>query len=870
MKNHPPKLAQRLFDWLCGSAFAEDLRGDLDELYTAHSQSKGKFRANLMYWFQVVSLGFSYALKKRKKDASYSTHYDGHRLTMLHNYLKISVRNLKKQKTFTVLNIIGLAMGMSIMILSLAMYVDLNEFDEHHRDADRIYRILTTVEEDGDVSTYASCPPALANLITDQVPQIETAIPINDRFYTQVQTDKSDLELEGYVTTPAFLETFDFPLASGSRLALNEPNTLVITHELAQKIYGSDQALGEIIQTKKWGPMKIGGVLQPFPKHTHLLFDALVGTATMDPFNSPSIEEQWVSYHGNYFYTKLPIGWNEEDLLTRIELLSKEGDAYFSKENKEVNYSLQALVDINPNLDIEDDLGVVFEHTGFLLFFGIALLIMLPACFNYANMSIARALKRAKEIGIRKVIGGQRRQITEQFVVETIIVTLIATVLSIYIFQLIKTEFTSMLVAGSSLSLDLTWQMLVVFLLFGGVVGVATGIFPALYFANISPLTALKSNVSDGKVSISGLRKGLLTAQFTLTLIFMIGIGTLLSEYRYSLTYNLGFSKENVLVIPIKRDKQQLLKNTLLSNPDVQSVSFSSSLPGTNLADREYVYFPELQDSMRFYSVKIDDHFIDHMKLEMLWGESPNPENTLIPDVVVNEEFMKDYRVIQPDGDSLRIELANGPARISGVVKNYNHEPLNSRIYPMVLSYSETCPYALVTIASNDLQHTLSSIEQSWDQVFPEQVFEASFLTQEIEKAYHFFRVALKIFGFLAFLASTISCLGLLGMVIYSTENRTKEVAIRKILGASKAELLRALGGTFFKLWAIAIAIGVPIAYAFYDFALIRMYNKFTEGVGALEIILSVLVTVGLGALAILWQTNRISKVNPAVNLRNE
>ena len=870
MKNHPPKLAQRLFDWLCGAAFAEDLRGDLDEIYLLNQQNKGRFRANLLYWKQILSVGFSYALRKRKSEASYSSHVSGTSRTMLANYIKISIRNLKKQKTFTVLNIIGLAMGMSIMVLSLAMYVDLLRFDEHHADADRIYRITTTLEKDGDIETFASFPPALANLITDQVPRIEATIPINDQFYTSALTDRGDLEMEGYITNQSFFETFAFDFEQGSANALSQPNTIVITHEFATKVFGTGDVLGKVIETKGFGSMTVGAVLAPFPQRTHFWFDAVAGAATLDPLENQSIANQWTDFYGNYYYLKLPKGLEEQALMDQVNRLALDGQEYFEAENAQVSYDLQSIGDINPNVDIEDDLGVVFESAGFILFFGIALLILFPACFNYTNMSIARALKRAKEIGIRKVIGSQRRQIVEQFLVETVIVCLFSTFLSIYIFQVIKTEFTSTLATGSSLSLDLTWQMVLVFLVFGTVVGLFTGAVPAFYFARISPLTALKSNVSDGKVSISGLRKGLLTAQFALTLIFMIGIGTLLTEYRHSLTYNLGFTKENILVIPLSRDKQELFKTSLMTNPDVNRVSFTSSIPGTNLTDRKYVYFEELQDSMRFYAVNIDESFIDHMHLEMKWGNPPNPGNTLIPDVVVNEEFMKDIQLIHPTGDSLRIELADGPARISGVVKNYHQEPLNSRIYPLVLSYSEACPYALVSITTSDLNTTMSSIEKSWNTVFPNQIFQASFLTQEIEKAYEFFRVALKIFGFLAFLAITISCLGLLGMVIYSTENRTKEVAIRKIMGASKKQLLQTLAGTFFKLWAIAIAIAVPIAYAFYDFALIRMYNKFSEGVGPLEIIVSVLVTVGLGALAILWQTNRIVKINPAMNLRNE
>ncbi|MEQ9305266.1 MAG: ABC transporter permease [Marinoscillum sp.] len=870
MKHQPPKLASRLFDWLCGAAFAEDLRGDLDEIYLSNIKSKGRFKANLIYWLQVISLGFSYSLKKRRADTAYSSFMSQNRLTMLKNYVKISYRNLKSQKTFTILNVIGLSMGMSITVLALAMLVELHKFDEFHQDSERIYRVNTIVEKDGNKQIYASTPPQLAGLMASQIPQIEASIMVNDQFFAKIETDRSDIGIQGYITSPTFLETFDIPLAEGSATALNEPNAAIISHELSRKLYGTQSPIGKVIKTKQWGSLKVSGVLAPFPKRTHFMFDLLVGTVTIDPLANKTIEDQWVNYFGNYYYFKLAEGFTPESLQVQIDRLSGEGEEYFANENAKVTYRIQSIEDINPSEDIEDETGIVFENVGFILFFGISLLILLPACFNYTNMSIARALRRAKEIGIRKVIGSQRRQIVEQFLVETIIVALISTGLAVYIFQVIKTEFTGTLVAGSSLSLDLNMEMVLVFLGFAITTGLITGALPAAYFAKISPLSALKSNSSDGKVSISGLRKGLLIAQFALTLIFMIGIAALLQQYRHSLTYNLGFSKENVLVIPFDKEKQHILKSTFLSNPDVSAVSFSSSIPGTNLTNRAYVYFEDLQDSLRMYAVDVDESFIANMNLKMKWGKAPTGNDKQIPEVVVNEEFMKKYRLIDPTADSLLITLENTKVQITGVVKNYHHEPLNSRIYPMMLMHSDECPYALVSVASQDMLQTMESLETSWNEVFPNQTFSATFLEAEIEKAYSFFRIGIKIFGFLAFLAITISCLGLLGMVIYSTENRTKEVAVRKILGASRLELLTTLAGLFFKLWGIAILIGVPIAYVFYDFALIKMYNKFSEGIGLLEIVLSVLATVGLGTLAILWQTNKITRINPAVNLRNE
>lgn len=865
----PPQWPRQLLLLCFGKAFTEDLEGDLEEIYQVRTERKGKLVAQCFYCWQVIGLCFSYTMVKRKRDQVMSPFYAQNRsTTMFYNYLKISYRNIIKHRTFTLLNVLGLSLGMSIALLALAMYIELGQFDEFHEDADQIYRITTTLDQKGDLQRFASNPPALANLCDNQIPGIEQSVRINDHFFPVVKTAGDPISLSGYITTPSFFELFQFPIIEGNSQVLLAPDQTIITYELAETLFGEKPALGQHIKTENWGTLQVAGVLAPFPKQTHFVFDLLVGYVSTKPIRSES--KRWTAFQGNYYYFQSPEP--VEKMESMINTLAKSGEPFFAEENEKVSYRLQGLVDINPGPDLRDEVGLIFQGYVFFLFFGVALLILVPASLNYVNMAIANALKRSKEIGIRKVMGSHSHQVIQQFLVETVLICLLAVALSSLLFLAIRQEFISMLVGASSLTLIPSWQTITVFLLFGIATGIFTGLIPALFFARTSPIEAIRQVMDHKKISISGARKGLMVFQFIISLGLMIGIGVLLKQYQHSLTYDLGFQKENVLVVPIDPASGDLLKNEFLALSEVKGISLTSSIPGTPLSGSIYFLSDDQLDSLRSRVVYVDDQFVDHMDLEMIWGTKAMLNNQ-IDQVIVNERLMQLLSNLNAQSpDSLTFQLGSeDKIQIVGVVKDYNHEPLRESIEPMMLRLDpKQTSHAQVTLASDDLSASMENLESKWDLVYPYVPFRASFLDEEIEKTYDFFIVALKLFGFLAVLAITISCLGLLGMVVYATENRIKEVAIRKILGAKVTDLMKVLAGLFFKLWLIALCIAIPGSFLFYDQLFVRMFNKFSSGVGFTEILLSTLFTLALGALAILWQTQKIVKTNPAVNLRNE
>ena len=869
MKDQPPKLAEQLFSLFCSGAFLEDLLGDLHEVYLYKRQRHGRLWSKIYYWYQAFRLGISYAIVKRKRDGSFSSYYPSQMLnTMLLNYVKISVRNILKNKTFSILNIFGLALGMSIGLLGLAFYVDINQFDNFHEGSEDIYRITTQVKKDGNKEIYASAPTALSYMAQEQLTGLEQSVHISDYFFPTIKTKGEAIRLQGYLTEPAFLDMFDFPLVSGTKAVLNQPGMVLITHESAQRLFGDKPALGQKLETINWGTLQVGGVLAPFPKKTHFAFDMLSGISPSHGLNE-SNETNWTRVHAHYLYLKTEL--RPSQIESQLATMAKAGEAFFDKNNLEYEFRLEALEDINPSAHkMKDVIGNVFEWEALFGFFGMALLILVPACLNYGNMSVANALKRSKEIGIRKIMGSPNRQIINQFLVETVIICLIALALSILMFDLIRGELLKMLVGGTALSMNLNPKLLLVFCTFAIFTGIFTGIIPALYFSRITPIKAIRKTLDNQKVTISGMRKALLVFQFVLSLVFMIGIGVLIRQYFDSISADQGFTKENVLVVPIKAESAQLVANTLGSAPAVSNISFTSGLPGIPLGRSRYFY-NEL-DSVHARVLFVDDNFVDHMGIDMVWGSGALLE-TQFEQVLVNETLMSRLRNINEEGaDSLVAEMADGKkVQIAGVIKDYNHEPLSHRIEPMVVKLNEAeLTFALLSVSTNDIVATMNDLEERWDSILPEVAFEASFLDTQIEKAYDFILTGIKLFGLLAILAVTISCLGLLGMVIFTTENRKKEVAIRKTLGAGSWKLLYSLSGLFFRMWAIALLIAVPLSYIYYDKIMLRIYNKFSDGVGFSEVALSSLFTLGLGLLAIMVQSTKVMRTNPAESLRAE
>ncbi len=865
----PPCFASWLLSQFAGMADIEDLMGDLEEGFAEMVRDKGLLRARWYYWRHTFSICFSYALRSRRRSMALSAYYSQGSFGMLHNYTKIAVRNFWKHKLFTSLNIVGLALGMSVCLLALSISVAIIQSDEFHTHKDRIYQINTAIADEEGSSVYGSTFPALGEHMEAEYPFVEAAIEIRTGFRPEVKHHGHLLDFHGYYVDPQFLQVFSFPLLQGDpATALARPNTMVITQAVADKLFRDTDPMGKVLETEE-GSFTVTGVMADL-KQTHMYFQVLTSQLTMTPTIVQRAED-WQRFRNHYLYLLLEPG---VEATTLSNALAQTADLA-AEYNPEIGVGLEAVVldQVVPRWNIHNAIGIGWDYPSMIFFLFIGMVILVPAIFNYTNLSIARALKRAKEIGIRKVVGARKQQIKIQFITETVIMTLLSLIGSILIFIPLQREFLLMVIAAEVLDTTIGWPVIAVFVAFALIIGLVAGLFPALYFSRLSPADSLKGAGTNRSASVSGIKKGLFVAQFGLSMFFIIGIATLARQYRHVFNESHGFQSEQVLTIPFHGQNKQIAIVELANHPDVSAITTSSHLPGIPI-NQQVEVTPNSKDTLSVVEVFIGDNLVSQLKMELAWGSddllatsTKNQES-----VLVNEQFLRSMAVFEGTEDSLTFTMADGThARIEGILKDLHFEPLSEQIQPMVFRQSlDHSRYALLTVQSMDIQHTLVNLEMIWQSIDQEVPFEATFLDDEIEKSYSFLRAQIKIFSYLGTLAVVISCLGLLGMVSYTTENRTKEIAIRKIMGASVSGIHLLLARDFIRLIGYSALIAVPVSYLFYDKLFLYFLIRYGLGVGFLEIFASVLFLFLVGSIFIFWQTSNVVRTNPATNLRYE
>lgn len=866
----PPKLAERILLWYAGKADMEDIHGDLDEVFVANVHSLGKTKAALQYWISVLSLLFSYGLRKRKSKASYSLYYTTNTTAMLQNYFKIAIRNFSKHKLFTSLNILGLALGMCICLLALSMSVAIYQSDSFHANKDRIHQLNTYISDAEDGRTYGSTFPAVGNHLKTQYPFIEEVVRFNTEFNPELMHNGNKMNYSGYFAEENFFKVFSFQMILGDpNTALSKPFSIVLTESVANTLFKDENPIGKVLTTDM-GSFNITGVMKDL-KETHFYFKILTSYSTYEQLNQDNLNADWFNYRNNYVYVMLRSGATESQLSEALVNTSKIAGAF--QPNKTIQLEYVGLTDTVPRWNISNAIGIGWDEPSLLFFMFIGLLVLLPAVFNYTNLSIARALKRAKEIGVRKVVGAEKSQIKGQFIVETILLSVLALIGSLFILYPMKREFLGMIMAAEVLNTDPSAAQILTFLIFAIAVGLIAGIFPAQYFAKLNPIQTMKGEIKNGKSNVSGFKKGLFVFQFFLSLVFVIGVFAILRQYSYVLNKNHGFQSDNVLTVPFEGIDKQVAINELSTHKDVMSITTSSQLPGLFLSSPTPVTSNEV-DTLEAYQVFIGDDYIENMKMNLVWGTSKEltSSNQNEEMVLVNQQFINSMKVFNVQKDTLRFTLEDGTnCRIVGLLEDFNFEPLSQLISPILFRHSlEKSRYALLTVNSSNIKGTIDELDAIWHNIDQRIAFQASFLEDEIEEAYYFLRVQIKFFSVLSALAITISCLGLLGMVAYTTENRTKEIAIRKIMGATNKSLYYLLTKDFVKLILLSALIAIPFSYLFYDKLFLYFLIRYGTGLGILEIILSIAFLFLIGISSVYWQASKVTKANPATKLRYE
>lgn len=870
----PPRLAEQLLRWYCERAQIDDLEGDVEELFSKDVGRHGVFRARFKYWLRVISLIFSYAVTKRRRDAEH--HYfsvSQFNPAMFKNYFKTATRNLSKNTFFTTLNVFGLALGMSLNLLYVAMIVFVYQFDNFHPNKERIYRVITHVRDRNENPSFASAPIGVAQLLKGNFAGVEKVVRIHGPLHHEILQAEISIPVNGYFADAEYLSMFNFPLLQGNAAtSLAKPSTMVVTEAAAARIFGKKDPMGELVTIEPFGEVMITGVAKDMPKNTHLKVEALISFATLTSHYGASFtddEKKWNNFYHSYAYLQLSEHTDPSAIEAFLKGVAKEK---YTAPEFQASFELQRLDKIVPGPELDNDMGNEWSYQEMLLFGILPMIILFAACSNYVNLAISQSLKRMKEIGVRKVMGGQRRQIFMQFVMESTIIMLLAVTLSSFFFGIIRDEFLT----GSRdwVDLDPTLGTFAGFLIFALLIGFVAGIVPALHFSKIGPIHALKGKELQTKNGGGlSLRKVVITFQFMLSLGFILAMVIMVQQYRFSINYDVGFNQEKILNVDLQKADPQLVKNEFGKLSFVPQIAMSSHPLGVGNVPGLYVKQVAHSDSIAANTMAIDENFIANMGLHLVRGRnfSDNAgENARL--IIINEVFAKKLSPDDPSGAIGQVIILpdKGEVSVVGILKDFHYASLQAPIGNFFFEYDpRKFGYANFQLQSTNEGQAFLEMEAAWKPVGNGDKLKAEFLADQIRDAYAFYNGIVKMWGFLGLLAITIACLGLLGTVVFTIKNRLKEVSIRKVMGASSESLVYLLSRDFMILLAIAAIVTIPSVYLIMELVL-QEAQYYHAPIGFFDVVISLAVVLVLGLTTIFSQTLKAANTNPVENLRVE
>jgi putative ABC transport system permease protein len=749
---------------------------------------------------------------------------------MLKSYLKVALRNLLRYRSYSFINVAGLAVGITCCLLILLFVQDELSYDRYHEKGDRIYRLVVEHQTEGGAFLNAlSSAPMVPALLRDY-PEIKNAV----RFYPADASvlvsheDKQFYEERFFFVDAAVFEVFTFPFIKGDpRTALTEPNTVVLTEEMAHKFFGQEDPIDKIIRINQESKYLVTGVIKNIPKNSHLHFDFLASFASLESVLGEALNS-W-TFNPFFSYLLLPQNYPAHELENKMASLF---DRNIGEQLRALKWGMQPF--LQPLADVHlHPLGNELEAQGDIryvyIFSAIALFILLIACINFMNLATARSEIRAREVGMRKILGSQQQQLVAQFVGESILMAVIATLIAIVLIELILPYFNA--IANRELAIDYRNNWPFVASLFGLAlfVGVIAGSYPAFFLAALPPLEVLKSlsSARKGGFGAAGLRsffsrKVLVVFQFGISIILIIGTFVVYAQLDYMRNKKLGFNQEQVVVVPIKHaellDQRKVLKHELLQNPAIARVTFTSRYPGIGTwgtVMRRDEAGPQVLD-MKVLLTDFD--YIETLGIALVAGRSFSPEMDAdtARALIFNETAVRDLGWKTPEeavGKTIDY-FGNLNGTIIGVVKDFHFQPLQVRMQPLMMTLApEEYGYAMMRIAAHDLASTLDDIKRIWTGFAPEWPFDYLFLDDNFDKLYRAEQRLGKIFGGFGAIAILIACLGLFGLASFTAGRRTREIGIRKVLGATASGIVRLLSREFVKLVLVANVIAWPVAY---------------------------------------------------------
>ncbi len=806
---------------------------------------------------------------------------------MLYNYFKIAIRSLLRHRFFSAINIFDLSVAMALSMVIIMLVADQMMYDRYNTKRNRIYRINSIpIGAKGETrNETATTTLPLKQELLEKYTGVEKAVRIMRGFgnmWLEIEQNVN-IPVAGYFADPEILDLFEYELEHGdSKTALVEPFSVVLTKKAAKKLFRQENPIGETFKVGKEGSYKVTGILKDDHHKSHIVFDALASISTVKSLEFQGKRgkdlDNWYNYTAGWIYILLEKSKTTEDIQPHLTKIEKDHFTVLTNPDiqQKVKYSFQALTAITPGAFINNPIGPFLPWIFVYFFIGLAAIVMLTSCFNFTNLSIARSLTRAREIGVRKVTGAMRWQIFTQFISESVIIALLSLAVAIVLLIALKPLMLELSFARLMLwDLEANYFVFGVFVVFAILVGLIAGVFPAAVLSGFEPVKVLKGVTNMKLFSRIGLRKTLLVAQFTFSLIFILSVAVVFNQLQLFLRADHGFNIENKLVLSLSNTTPEVLKTELLKHSNIQNVAAASHIPAAGSSYGE-AYKRSLDEKdwtdLNYFSGDTD--YLKNLDLKLIAGKFFDEENGQSNKnfIVLNELAIEKFHFNSPAdalGQEIILQKDSSKKQIIGVVKNYNHQLLVEKMDPMAIVYNPE-EYRLLQVAySGSFEDAGKSVEAAWAKVNPGLRVDYKDFSAEVHKIYDiFFGDLVSILSVISFLAILISCLGLLGMATYTTETRIKEISIRKVLGSSNRSLVYLLSKGFVSIVLIAIALAIPAAYFLNTLWLEQL--AYHVSVDAITIAVSVFALLVFSGLTIGSQTWRATYVNPVDNLKGE
>ncbi len=819
---------------------------------------------------------------------------------MIRNYLKIAWRNLMKHKAYSLINIVGLAMGAAICLLIVLYIQSERSVDAWRPDADNVYRMALIRKYPTRESSYAIIPQSFARTVKEELPEVEQAVRVFDFFNNgtlQIRHgDERFEETKVLMADPTFFDIFKSKLLYGSaEKALSEPNSMVLNESTARKYFGDPaRAVGQVLipEINNEQPLEVSAVVQDWPEASHFTFNALISTAGLDNFE----EENYTGFSAHTYFRlhegaspdkveaampgiirKFAAGSIQRSFFMPIDDFMAQGNGY--------TYFLQPLKKIYLTSHLENEFRANGNETTLYIFGLVAIFILFIACVNFINLATARASERAKEVGIRKTFGSERRMLIFQFISESFLISFLAMAVAVAIFALLVPVFND--ISGKeftfgSLASPGAVTLLVVFTC---ITGSLAGIYPAFVLSSFSPILVLRGRFKSG-VQGRSIRSGLVVFQFAISVILIICTLVVNRQMDFMTGDRLGFNKEQTVILErtdMLGENTRAFKNELTNIQGVLKVTGSTALPGQqNYFGTSWSTFEKRNEPITGRGILVDEDYAEALSLELVKGRFFSrdfPTDSL--GVVLNEKAAAELglpddpigqRLITPDPFLNGPEGAERTYHVIGVVKDFHYQSLHEPITPLIFTsgaiFNNILGLTAIHVEAGAMEQVLTQVQDVWARFVPEKPLTFQFLDQTIANQYDTERTARKVFTFFSFITIFIACIGLLGLAAYTTRQRVHEIGVRKVLGASVGNIVLMLSRNFIKLVGIATLVAIPVAWYFMH----RWLQNFTYRIDSSWdlFVWASAIAVATAFLTISFQAIRAAVQNPVKSLRTE